>query len=536
MKDQVDALRENGVAAERYDSSLGGEGARRVLAKLHAGELDLLYVSPERLLSDGFLDRLENIPIALFAIDEAHCVSRWGHDFRPEYSGLGVLRDRFPDVPVIALTATADAATRNDIAQVLRIAPERTRIAGFDRPNIRYRVTAKSSPRQQLLEFLAARRGESGIVYCLSRKGVEQLAEALQKSGIRARAYHAGLPARERDAVQEAFLRDECEVVVATVAFGMGIDKPNVRWVVHYDVPSTIEGYYQETGRAGRDGLPSEALLLFGWGDVMVARSLAENTNNPSQRRIEQSKLNSMVQFCQATSCRRRALLAYFGESLPNDCGNCDVCLDPPEMWDATEPARKMLSCVLRVRERFGLGHVISVLRGESNETMRRWQHDRLSTFGIGADLGEAEWKAIGWELVWRGYLVQDLTSGYPIVALHESAGPLLRGEATLTMARPRVWSRTAARKERAAARPRTAVSSRDADLFDALRRLRKQLADAKGVPPYVVFGDATLQDMCRRLPTNAEQLLEVSGVGATKLRQYGDAFLAVIREHVGAG
>ncbi|MGD8498170.1 MAG: RecQ family ATP-dependent DNA helicase, partial [Chromatiales bacterium] len=354
MKDQVDALNANGVAAAFYNSSLGSDAARQVLARLHDHALDLLYISPERLMSvgssgGGFLERLADIDIALFAIDEAHCVSQWGHDFRPEYAALGQLRERFPDIPIIALTATADAQTRDDIVRVLNLQHAERHVTGFDRPNIRYTVLEKHKPFDQLLRFLEGRREEAGIVYALSRKRVEEVADKLTMQGIRAAAYHAGLPADERRRVQEEFLRDEIQVVVATVAFGMGIDKPNVRFVVHYDLPKHIEGYYQETGRAGRDGLPSEALLLYGAQDVVTARRLLESNQNREQQRIELHKLNAMVALAEAVTCRRRVLLGYFGEQLEQDCGNCDVCLDPPERFDATVDAQKALSCVYRV-------------------------------------------------------------------------------------------------------------------------------------------------------------------------------------------
>ncbi len=372
MKDQVDALQANGVAAEFYNSSLDGATARRVLARLHAGELDLLYVAPERLMAADFLERLEDVPVALLAVDEAHCVSQWGHDFRPEYAALGDLRHRFPGVPLIALTATADPHTAEDIVRVLHLAGAQRYISSFDRPNIRYTVLEKRQPKDQLAGFLEARNGESGIVYALSRKRTEELAGWLQQSGHAAAAYHAGLPAPVRQQVQEDFIRDDLKVVVATVAFGMGIDKPNVRFVVHYDLPKHIEGYYQETGRAGRDGLPSEAFLLFGAQDVVMARRLLESTENPDQRRIESHKLNAMVAFAESLICRRRVLLGYFGETLDSDCGNCDVCLNPPETFDATTEAQKALSCVYRVGQRFGARHVIDVLRGADTDRIRQ--------------------------------------------------------------------------------------------------------------------------------------------------------------------
>ncbi len=528
MKDQVDTLRANGVAAAFYNSSLGSDEARQVLARLHAHELDLLYLSPERLLSEGFLGRLEEIDIALFAIDEAHCVSQWGHDFRPEYQQLSVLSERFPQVPRIALTATADAQTREDIVRVLRLGQARRHITGFDRPNIRYRVLEKHKPFDQLLRFLADHRDESGIVYALSRRRVEEIAEKLSAQGLDAAAYHAGLPAAQRARVQEDFLRDELQIVVATVAFGMGIDKPNVRYVVHFDLPKNIEGYYQETGRAGRDGLPSEALLLYGAQDVATARRLIENGDNDAQRRVELHKLNAMVGLAESLTCRRRVLLNYFGERLARDCGNCDVCLDPPERFDATEDARKALSCVYRVGQRFGVGHVVDVLRGADNERIRGLGHQRLSTYGIGADKSEQEWASLLRQLIHHGYLIQDIAN-YSVLKLTEAARPLLRGELTLELARPRVRERAKKRRPHDEGAP---GGPYDEALFDRLRALRKRLADAQGVPPYIVFGDATLAQMARDKPLDADALLGVVGVGQHKLEKYGADFLDAIAEH----
>jgi ATP-dependent DNA helicase RecQ len=529
MKDQVDALVANGVAAAYYNSSQGEREARRVLAEFHAGRLDLLYVAPERLMSPPFLERLADIPIALFAIDEAHCVSQWGHDFRPEYVALGRLRSLFPQVPLLALTATADPQTRTDIVRNLGLADAPCFVGSFDRPNIRYTVVAKQKPFNQLTAFLRERTGSPGIVYALSRKRVEEVAGRLAAAGITAAAYHAGLPDRERQRVQEAFQRDDLQVVVATVAFGMGIDKPNVRFVVHYDLPKNIESYYQETGRAGRDGLPAEALLLFGYGDIAISRALIENGTNAEQVRIELHKLNAMVGCAEALTCRRRVLLGYFGERLEEECGNCDVCLNPPERYDATEEAQKALSCVFRVGQRFGVGHVVDVLRGSAGERLLRLGHDRLSTYGIGRELSAEAWMSLIRQLLHCGYLEQDVAS-YGVLRLTAAARPLLKGEERLVLAKPRLKV-AAVKKE---AKKRVGSIDYDEGLFQALRTLRKRLADEERVPPFVIFGDATLVEMAALRPADAEGLLEITGVGKHKMGRYGAAFLEVIGEFSG--
>ena len=555
MKDQVDALRAAGVSAAAYNSSLEAGEARSVLRALHAGELELLYVAPETLMTDGFLERLRGLGddagggqgIAMFAIDEAHCVSQWGHDFRPEYVQLGQLRGLFPDVPIMACTATADPETRDDVRLRLGLADAAVYITGFDRPNIRYTVVEKREPLHQLLQFLAPHEGESGIVYCLSRKRTEDVADKLRAHGVNAAAYHAGLPADERRRVQDAFARDAVHVVVATVAFGMGIDKSDVRFVVHHDLPKTVESYYQETGRSGRDGLPAEALLLFGLGDAAVVRSLIEgggrggaggdeeSERDPERVRIEIHKLNAMVGYADGLSCRREALLGYFGEPYPAPCGNCDICLEPPETFDATEQARMALSCVYRLWERdgfgYGVGYVIDVLRGSENEKILNRGHDGLSTYGIGAELSRDHWQSLIRQLIHRGYLAQDIAR-FSALRLTDAARPLLRGDETLIMAKPRVrvpTKKQRLRADRAGRAAELAGMPVDEALFEALRGLRKQLADEQNVPAYVVFSDATLAEMAARRPATHAELLDVNGVGRSKLERYGDAFLELI-------
>ena len=528
MKDQVDALTAAGVRAASYNSSLSEGESKQTLARLHAGQLDLLYIAPERLMSEAFLERLRVIEIALFAIDEAHCVSQWGHDFRPEYRQLSRLRERLPGPPIIALTATAEPHTQKDILRGLNLPQARAFITGFDRPNIRYTVVDKVKPATQLKEFLSHRRQQSGIVYALSRKRVETVAADLVKAGVKAAAYHAGLPPGRRQEVQDAFQRDEILVVVATVAFGMGIDKSNVRFVVHYDIPKNIESYYQETGRAGRDGLPSEALLLFGYGDIAIARGLIEQSGNAERRRIELQRLNSIIGFGEAQTCRRRLLLGYFGEQVGDDCGNCDICLSPPETIEVTEDARKALSCVYRVGQRYGMGHVIEVLRGSQNQRLLQLGHDRLSTYGIGRDKGQDYWGALLRHLVQQGYLKQDLDN-FSVLSLTENARPLLKGETTLSIPKPRTKPQPTARG--ASRKRETPPLSYDQFLFAHLRALRKKLADQEGVPPFVIFSDATLIEMAATRPQDHDALLTINGVGLHKLEHYGDQFLAVIRE-----
>ncbi|MDF2867948.1 MAG: recQ [Gammaproteobacteria bacterium] len=530
MQDQVTTLRANGVAAAYYNSTLSGDEARKVLAQLHQGQLDLLYVSPERLLSASFMQRLHEIEIALFAIDEAHCISQWGHDFRPEYTQLNRLIEEFPAVPIIALTATADKQTRQDILQRLRLREARVHIASFDRPNIRYTIVEKYKPLQQLTAFLKSHPQEAGIIYCQSRKKVEEIAAKLAQMGFTALPYHAGLANTERGYAQTAFQKDDIQLIVATIAFGMGIDKPNVRFVIHYDLPKHIESYYQETGRAGRDGLSAEALLLYGTDAIATSRHFIEQLESPEQKRIELSKLNAMAALAEAQTCRRQVLLTYFGERLEQPCDNCDICLNPPETYDATEDARKALSCVYRVNQRFGLGHIVDVLRGANKQRILDLGHERLSTYGIGKQLSEQTWFSIFRQLIHLGYLEQDIAN-YSVLKLTEHARPLLRGEITLKLAKPRI--QTATKHQKKATGREVRDDQYDQKLFAKLRQLRKQLADAAMVPPFVIFSDATLIEMSTYLPRNSHELLSITGVGERKLANYGEQFLQAIKNHL---
>ncbi|WP_018936847.1 DNA helicase RecQ [Thioalkalivibrio sp. ALJ24] len=540
MHDQVQALRQNGVAAAGLDSGQDEATARGVLAALHAGELDLLYLSPERLFAPGMLERLEGLELALFAIDEAHCVSQWGHDFRPEYGRLAVLAERFPSVPRIALTATADEPTREEIRERLRLESARMFVSSFDRPNIRYRVAAADGasgpPRERLLRFLREEHpGEAGIVYCLSRRKVDETAEWLAGRGVTALPYHAGLSAATRAEHQRRFLREDGVVMVATIAFGMGIDKPDVRFVAHLSLPKSLEGYYQETGRAGRDGLPADAWMLYGLQDVVTLRQMLQDSEAGEERqRIEQQKLEAMLGFSELTTCRRQALLAWFGETLPEPCGYCDNCQDPPPTWDATVSAQKLLSCVYRTGERFGAGHVIAVLRGSRSERLTRLGHDRLSTFGIGSELDERQWRGLVRQLLARGLLRLD-PEGYGGLRLDPACRAVLRGEQSLYLRHEHPGgARPARAARRNTARSVAGLDAEDRALWDTLRRLRQKLATDQGVPPYVIFNDATLLEMVAGTPRTADELLGISGVGQHKLDRYGEAFLTAIHEHLG--
>lgn len=522
MKDQVDALKRNGVSAAYLNSSLTWEQTQQLFSDLARGQIKLLYISPERLLGGDFLENLANWQVSLLAIDEAHCISQWGHDFRPEYSALGQLKQRYPQLPIIALTATADQTTREDILQRLQLRDHFFYQASFDRPNIRYTVQEKYRPWQQLRDYVKSHHDECGIVYCGSRRRVEELAGKLAGEGVSAAAYHAGLPLAERQRVQEAFQHDELNVVVATVAFGMGIDKPNVRYVVHYDIPRNIEAYYQETGRGGRDGLPTEAVMLFDPADAAWVRRMIDETENEQLRRVESHKFNAMAAFAEAQTCRRQVLLNYFGEYQSEPCGNCDVCLDPPQRYDGLEDAQKALSCVYRLNQGYGIGYVIEVLRGSLNQRIVEQRHDKLSTHGIGKNRSHEHWLSVIRQLIHRGFLTQNITRG-SVLQLTEAARPILRGEEPLQLALPRLNVASDKRHK--------PVTFYDKKLFALLRRLRKQLADEEEVPPFVVFNDATLIEMAQELPITGGQMLNISGVGRKKLERYGSAFIeAIIR------
>jgi len=529
MQDQVDALRLLGVKAAFLNSTLGPPEQQALFSRLESGDVDLLYIAPERLLQPGTLERLARCPVSIIAIDEAHCVSQWGHDFRQDYLGLNVLRDLFQGVPRLALTATADRRTQEEIIERLALDDPVRFISGFDRPNIRYTVQIKNDARRQLLQFLAARRGQSGIVYCTSRKKVESTAQWLCGEGFAALPYHAGLTSEMREDHQKRFLREDGVVIVATIAFGMGIDKPDVRFVAHLDLPKSIEAYYQETGRAGRDGEPAEAWMVYGLQDVVRLRQMLDQSGTPDQqKRVERHKLDALLGWCEVTECRRRALLDYFNDSLEGDCGNCDICLQPPKTWDATVSAQKLLSCVYRTGQRFGSAHVIDVLMGKETDKISQHRHADLSTFGIGAEHGQQQWRSIVRQLLVQGYLKADVER-YGALTLTEKSRPLLRGEITLLLREDlRDKEQKALRKK--PKRDHDTVAETDRELWEALRSCRKRLADEQGIPPYVVFHDSTLMEMIEHRPANAEDLITLNGVGRAKLERYGKAFLDVIK------
>ncbi|MCW2292147.1 ATP-dependent DNA helicase RecQ [Pseudomonas sp. BIGb0408] len=526
MDDQVATLEELGVAAVALNSTLDADQQRDIADRIRRGEIKMLYLAPERLVQPRMLAFLQQLQIALFAIDEAHCVSQWGHDFRPEYLQLGQLAELFPDVPRIALTATADMRTREEIVNRLHLQNAERFLSSFDRPNIFYRIVPKEQPRKQLLAFLAARKGDAGIVYCLSRKKVEEVAGFLTEQGFPALPYHAGLPAELRAYNQKRFLNEEGLIMVATIAFGMGIDKPNVRFVAHLDLPKSLEAYYQETGRGGRDGLPADAWMAYGLQDmIFLKQMLANSEGDERHKRVEQHKLDAMLALCEETRCRRQVLLAYFDEELPQPCGHCDNCTDGVQTWDATEPARQALSAIYRSGQRYGVGHLVDILLGRDNEKMRGLGHQHLSVFGVGSALSEGEWRSLFRQLVARGLADVDL-EGYGGLRLSDSCRPLLRGEVTLQLRRDLKPQQSA----KASGSPaRQLVRGEEREQWEALRALRKRLAEEHAVPPYVIFPDATLLEMLRSKPTTLAEMARVSGVGARKLERYGDAFLEVL-------
>ena len=528
MQDQVSALHQLGVRAAFLNSTLDFEQVREIEQRLRKGELDLLYIAPERLTHPRTQALFAQCQIALFAIDEAHCVSQWGHDFRADYLQLSLLHQQFPQVPRIALTATADERTRQEIIQRLALEQAQVFISGFDRPNIRYRIIQKDNARQQLLAFIRSEHaGDTGIVYCLSRKKVEETADWLTQKGLRALPYHAGMTAEDRRHNQHQFLVEDGLIIVATIAFGMGIDKPNVRFVAHLDLPKSVEAYYQETGRAGRDGLPANAWMAYGLQDVLTLRQMLASSNaDEAHKRVEYHKLDAMLGLCEMVSCRRQALLAYFGDTLAHGCGNCDTCLEPVATWDGTVAAQQALSTIYRTGQRFGVSYLINVLLGRSDERIQQFGHQQQSTFGIGKALDEKQWRSVFRQLVARSLVEVDI-EGHGGLRLSESCRPVLRGEKTLMLRRDVLLDKS----KRGSSEKRQPVGTADSALWNALRAKRRELADAQDVPPYIIFSDATLMAMVDARPKNHQQLSRLSGIGQRKLELYGDEFLQVLAE-----
>ena len=528
MKDQVDQLQANGIEADFLNSSQTLEQQQQVQNKLISGQLKLLYVSPEKVMTNSFFQLISYSKVSFIAIDEAHCISQWGHDFRPEYTQLGGLKASFPHAPIMALTATADYATRQDILTHLNLENPHKYIGSFDRPNIRYTLEEKYKPMEQLTRFVLAQKGKSGIIYCNSRNKVERIAESLRNKGVSAAAYHAGMETALRERVQQDFQRDNVQVVVATIAFGMGINKSNVRFVAHFDLPRSIESYYQETGRAGRDDLPAEAVLFYEPADyAWLQKILLEKPETP-QRQIEQHKLEAIGEFAESQTCRRLVLLNYFGEHRQTPCNNCDICLDPPKKYDGLVDAQKVMSTIYRVGQCFGAHYVIAVLRGMHNQKIIERQHDKLSVYGIGKDKSKEHWQSVIRQLIHLGFVQQVISELNPTLQLTESAKAILKGEQPLELAMPRISSIS-----KIVHNPqRQSVANYDKDLFARLRFLRKQIADKENIPPYIVFNDATLQEMAQYMPTSNIEMLQINGVGSIKLERFGQPFMALIQEH----
>ena len=528
MKDQVDQLQANGIEADFLNSSQTLEQQQQVQNKLISGQLKLLYVSPEKVMTNTFFQLISYSKVSFIAIDEAHCISQWGHDFRPEYTQLGGLKASFPDAPIMALTATADYATRQDILTHLNLKNPHKYIGSFDRPNIRYTLEEKYKPMEQLTRFVLAQKGKSGIIYCNSRNKVERIAESLRNKGVSAAAYHAGMETVLRERVQQDFQRDNVQVVVATIAFGMGINKSNVRFVAHFDLPRSIESYYQETGRAGRDDLPAEAVLFYEPADyAWLQKILLEKPETP-QRQIEQHKLEAIGEFAESQTCRRLVLLNYFGEHRQTPCNNCDICLDPPKKYDGLVDAQKVMSTIYRVGQCFGAHYVIAVLRGMHNQKIIERQHDKLSVYGIGKDKSKEHWQSVIRQLIHLGFVQQVIGELNPMLQLTESAKAILKGEEPLELAMPRI----SAISKIVHNPQRQSVANYDKDLFARLRFLRKQIADKENIPPYIVFNDATLQEMAQYMPTSNIEMLQINGVGSIKLERFGQPFMALIQEH----
>ena len=528
MKDQVDQLQANGIEADFLNSSQTLQQQQQVQNKLISGQLKLLYVSPEKVMTNGFFQLISYTKVSFIAIDEAHCISQWGHDFRPEYTQLGGLKSSFPDAPIMALTATADYATRQDILTHLKLQNPLQYIGSFDRPNIRYTLEEKFKPMEQLTRFVLAQKGKSGIIYCNSRSKVERIAESLRSKGVPAAAYHAGMETAQRERVQQDFQRDNVQVVVATIAFGMGINKSNVRFVAHFDLPRSIESYYQETGRAGRDDLPAEAVLFYEPADyAWLQKMLLEKPETP-QRQIEQHKLEAIGEFAESQTCRRLVLLNYFGEHRQTPCNNCDICLDPPKKYDGLMDAQKVMSTIYRVGQCFGAQYIIGVLRGMHNQKIIERGHDKLSVYGIGKDKSKEHWQSVIRQLIHLGFVQQVIGEFNATLRLTESAKPILKGEVSLELAMPRISAITKITHNP----QRNAVPNYDKDLFARLRFLRKQIADKENIPPYIVFNDATLQEMAQYMPTSKTEMLQINGVGAIKLERFAQPFMALINEH----